>query len=227
MLTLPLLALDASSTRCVAGLWADGAMHGEISREGPTGEAALLPRLVADLLDAQSVAPRSLAGIAVVVGPGSFTGIRASLAFAHGLSFAADCPIIAVTVAEALAEAVGPRQGVGLWCALDARKGRVFLSRSDDPADWLATMIDAAPMPDGTTLIVGDAAVPLCDALVARGAAVSPVAARRPELAEVAAAAMKRLRGERPALAPLPLYIDAPRALPPRGGLRPPPGSAS
>jgi tRNA threonylcarbamoyladenosine biosynthesis protein TsaB len=227
MLTQPLLALDASSTRCLAGLWADGAVHGETSREGPTGEAALLPRLVADLLAAQEVAPRSLAAVAVVVGPGSFTGIRASLAFAHGLSLAAGCPIIGVTVAEALAEAVGPRHGLGLWCALDARKGRAFLSRSEDPADWLATMIDAAPMPDGATLIAGDAAIPLCEALIARGAAVTPVAARRPELAEVAAAAMRRLCGERPALAPLPLYIDPPRALPPRGGLRPPPGSAS
>jgi tRNA threonylcarbamoyladenosine biosynthesis protein TsaB len=227
MLTHPLLALDASSTRCVAGLWEDGALHGEASREGPTGEAALLPRLVADLLAGQDVAPRNLAAVAVVVGPGSFTGIRASLAFAHGLSLASDCPIIGVTVAEALAEAVGPRQGAGLWCALDARKGRIFLSRSDDPADWLATMIDGVPMPDGMTLITGDAALPLCEALVARGAAVRMVAARRPELAEVAAAAMRRLRGERPALAPLPLYIDPPRAVPPRGGLRPPPGSAS
>ena len=44
--------------------------------------------------------------VAVTVGPGSFTGIRAALALAHGLALAAGVPVIGVTVGEALADAL-------------------------------------------------------------------------------------------------------------------------
>jgi tRNA threonylcarbamoyladenosine biosynthesis protein TsaB len=199
-------------------------MDAETSREGPTGEAALLPSQVAELLTACGVPAGSLGAVAVVVGPGSFTGLRASLAFAHGLSLAAGCPLLGVTQAEALSEAVGPREGRGLWCAFDARSGRIFLSRSDNPADWMAVALEAAPLPDGPILVAGDAAADLARALAARGAAVTATGIARTHLGDVALAALRRMRGERPPLAGLPLYIDPPRALPPRGGLRPAPG---
>ena len=49
---------------------------------------------------------RRLDLIAVTVGPGSFTGIRAGLALAHGIALAAGVPIVGVTVGEALADSL-------------------------------------------------------------------------------------------------------------------------
>ena len=82
----------------------------------------------------------------MTVGPGSFTGIRAGLALAHGIALAAGVPVVGVTVGEALADSLpylGERQ---LWVAIDSRRGRVFLERDDTV---VATPLDALPTPDG------------------------------------------------------------------------------
>ena len=62
---------------------------------------ARLPRLVADVLAEAGTAAKTLDFIAVVAGPGSFTGLRASLAFAHGLALASGAALVPVTVDEA------------------------------------------------------------------------------------------------------------------------------
>ena len=54
----------------------------------------LLP-LVDALLTDQSVTLAGVDAIAVVTGPGSFTGMRIGVGVAQGLSFASNCPVIA------------------------------------------------------------------------------------------------------------------------------------
>ena len=76
----------------------------------------ILAELVADVLAEAGWSPASLDLIAVTVGPGSFTGIRAGLALAHGIGLAAAVPVIGVTTGEALAHAVSPvLAGRALW----------------------------------------------------------------------------------------------------------------
>ncbi len=62
---------------------------------------ARLPWLAADALAEAGAAPNALDFIAVVAGPGSFTGLRASLAFAHGLALATGAALVPVAVDEA------------------------------------------------------------------------------------------------------------------------------
>ena len=62
---------------------------------------ARLPQLAADALAEAGAAPGTLDLIAVVAGPGSFTALRASLAFAHGLALASSAALVPVTVDEA------------------------------------------------------------------------------------------------------------------------------
>jgi tRNA threonylcarbamoyl adenosine modification protein YeaZ len=69
---------------------------------------ARLPVLAADALAEAGASPGTLGLIAVVAGPGSFTGLRASLAFAHGLALASGAALVPVTVAEATCQG---RQG--------------------------------------------------------------------------------------------------------------------
>lgn len=105
----PVLALDASSG---AGWLA--VLDGErvlTWRGWPAlrDATARLPRLAAEALAEAGVAPAALDLIAVVAGPGSFTGLRASLAFAHGLTLAGGAALIPVTADEAAEAAGGER----------------------------------------------------------------------------------------------------------------------
>jgi tRNA threonylcarbamoyladenosine biosynthesis protein TsaB len=82
--------------------------------------------MVDRILTRGGAALASLSGIAAGIGPGSFTGVRVSVAVAQGLAFGADLPVAPVTSLEALAlEAIGGGAEHVLAC-LDARMGEVY-----------------------------------------------------------------------------------------------------
>ncbi|MCP1212955.1 tRNA (adenosine(37)-N6)-threonylcarbamoyltransferase complex dimerization subunit type 1 TsaB [Acetobacter okinawensis] len=155
--------------------------------------------------------------VAVVVGPGSFTGLRASCAAAAGYAVGVGCPVVGVTRAEALAPeldaalvaAAGPLAG---WLVVTAaRRGRVFVEdkhavRAVNIADWQA--------PQEAWLVAGEARteLPFPSAIMCQTS--------HPSVEQIAAAALRRVRGELPARAVLPVYVDPPEAKLPASGLR-------
>ena len=69
----------------------------------------------------------TLDGLAVSVGPGSFTGLRVGLATAKGLAVATGLPVAAVPTLDALAAGL-PFADAPVCPLLDARKGEVYVS---------------------------------------------------------------------------------------------------
>lgn len=65
------------------------------------GQDARLPGFVSELCDAAGIELPELGRIAVVTGPGSFTGIRIGVAFARGLSLGFSIPVVGLTSLEA------------------------------------------------------------------------------------------------------------------------------
>lgn len=200
-----LLALDASLARCSAALlrMEDGGVIAESALDIAQGQPARLPELAAEVLAASG--GEALAAVAAVVGPGSFTGIRTALALARGLALASGAPCVGVTTGEALAAAL-PEAGE-VWAALDTRRGAVFLERLREgravgPPD-VVRPAERVPGP-GVTL-AGDAA-PLLP--LSAGAMLSPM--RLPRAGDAGRAALRRLRGELPPIAPRPLYVEPP-----------------
>ena len=222
-----ILAFDASSSRCSVVLWSEelGRVLAGLEREGQTGDAARLPGMTAELLAGQSCSMKNLSVVAVCVGPGSFTGLRASLAFAEGLAAGAGIPVIGVTVAEALAVEAQEDDAAALplWCALDARHGRLFLHRGGAPEAWEVATLAEPPEPAAPIALTGDAAQALGEVLQDAGLAALVTSARSCHARDVAVAGLWRAQGRLAPLAAAPLYIDPPRALAPKGGLRPPP----
>jgi tRNA threonylcarbamoyladenosine biosynthesis protein TsaB len=159
---------------------------------------------VADLVAAHP--PPS--AVAVGVGPGSFTGLRAAASLGQGLAGGWGIPCVGVAAAEAIAATVGDMPGRALWIAIAARPGHIHLIRGSEAAVFALPDLQ---LPDGPIAVAGDAA-PLAAAwLAARGADVLLTAAREPSAEAIAEIAHARVAGTRAPMPPLPLYGEAPR----------------
>ena len=193
-----ILTLDGALAWCSAGVVRDGRVVAE--RVEASGQGSALPVMARQVL----LSAGKVDMVAVTVGPGSFTGLRAALALAHGIGLAAGVPVVGVTVGEALARWASP--GRSFWAATDSKRGRVFL-------EWNGAVrslaLDALPEPAGKVAVAGDAAIAVASRLAARGSNVQLLDARRPDPLGIALAAQRG--GGRPAQ---PLYVDPPAVRP-------------
>ncbi len=212
-----ILAISSAYAGCTIAYVQDGAALAQDRVHDQLGLAATVPARVELLLDQTG---RALDLVAVVVGPGSFTGLRAGISVAAGIGLALGVPVVGVSVTEALAAALPALDGRVLWVATEARRGRVFIDQGDG-ARGFAT--DDLPRPAGRVAIAGNAANVVAGGLAAKGIDVMLTAARVPTAVLVAAIGAERVAGLRPPRAALPLYVDAPEAKLPAGGLRAPP----
>lgn len=88
---------------------------------------ALLP-MVDRVISASGLAIEELDRIAVVVGPGSFTGIRIGVAAARALGLAARIPALGVSsLAAFAAPLIGRREPGVIAAAVDAKHGQVYV----------------------------------------------------------------------------------------------------
>ena len=210
------LAIGSGGGGCLAAMVVDAKSIAQVRLSGPHGLAQAISPAIAALIE--DAGQPDL--VAVIVGPGSFTGLRAGIALAQGIGLGAGVPVVGVTVAEALAEALPFLGGRTLWTAVVARTGRVFIGR-DDTLEAFA--LDALPRAQGRIAVAGDAANEVASRLAARGLDVMLTSARQPQPLQIASVGLRRYLGELAPLAPVPLYVDAPEARLPAGGLRPAP----
>ena len=192
------------------------------------GGAEALPGLLRTLLHAAEWQAGSLDLIAAVTGPGSFTGLRATLALAHGLVLGTGAGLQGVSTAEALRRtlrrdhAMPADTSMPLWYAGIARRDRVFLERCESRGPE-AFMLDALPRPAHAVLLAGDASTLVAERIGQAGGVAHCSGVERPDAIAIAQVGLDRHEGRLPGLAALPLYVDAPEARLPASGLRPPP----
>lgn len=95
------LGINTAADTCEAALFDGGLVAGRVEPMQLRHDARLAP-LVEQLMREAGKTFGELERIAVVAGPGSFTGVRVGVAFARGLSLALDIPSVGVTSLEAL-----------------------------------------------------------------------------------------------------------------------------
>ena len=83
-------------------------------------------RLVA-AMDSIALDLESLTGVAVALGPGSFTGLRVGMALAKGLVLARNIPLVGIPTLDVLAAAQG-RDRQPLMAVLQAGRGRICVA---------------------------------------------------------------------------------------------------
>lgn len=122
-----LLAFDTATASCSVALWRNGEICGHAEKLLNRGHAEALFPMIGEVLDTTGTRYADLDGLAVTVGPGSFTGIRIGLAAARGIALAAKIPAFGATTTEVIAQAVPDAE-------CDARELLVVLdSKRRDP----------------------------------------------------------------------------------------------
>lgn len=166
-----LLALEtAGRTPSAAVLRGEELLALERGAAGSSGAEALLP-CIDTALGRARVALADVAGFAVAVGPGSFTGLRVGVSTLKGLAFGGDRPVAAVSTLAAVA--LGAPKGEGpAVVVLDARRGEFYsavfdvagaIPRPLAPAAGVYTPEQLAPSLPERCVLLGDG-VPLCAA---------------------------------------------------------------
>lgn len=147
---MKILALESATLAGGAALLDGDTVVGECRTNIALTHSERLMVAVDRLLGDAGWTAKRLDGLAVSIGPGSFTGLRVGIATAKGLAWALSIPIAAVPTLDALASTL-PFADAPVCPLLDARKNEVYLSlyrwrgdRMEREWDYLALSPEAA-----------------------------------------------------------------------------------
>ena len=218
---MKVIVIDTALGACTVGVFQDDRALALRSEPMAKGHSERIGGFVRDVMAASGLGFDALDRIGVTVGPGSFTGLRVGLAFAHGLGEALDRPVIGVSTLAALAASRPLMNDRPFAAVIDARRGQVYLQAFNGDVPLCppqAFAIEAA-----VDLLTGLD----CSEMLGTGAAI--VNARRaerslpalivtePPVLDPSPQALARLtqRADPAESPPRPLYLRAPDATPP------------
>lgn len=104
---MKLIALETATEICGVAYVENNRLVDIEEKPASRRHARLLPIQYQNLVRRLGISKNSIDGIAVSIGPGSFTGLRIGLSFAKGLAFGLDLPIIPVPTLSALCFGAG------------------------------------------------------------------------------------------------------------------------
>lgn len=135
-----ILGIETSTGINSVAVLCDKRILAEITQNNGDSQSALLAGNIKEVLLNASLDLNEINGIAVSLGPGSFTALRVGVSYAKGLAFASGIKIAGVPALDAQAfrfyegkrgvqEAYGTRPELKLICPMgDARKNEVYYS---------------------------------------------------------------------------------------------------
>ena len=131
------LALNTAMDGCDVALLVDGHVAADVSTPMAKGHDSSLPVLVSEVMKRADRRLVEVDRIAVVTGPGSFTGVRVGVAFARGLALALSRPAVGVSSLAAM-----PREPGRVLAMLPAK------TRPPDLTWWAQEFVDDKPAGD-------------------------------------------------------------------------------
>jgi tRNA threonylcarbamoyladenosine biosynthesis protein TsaB len=209
-----IFALDTTLDACSVALVERTTTLAALTASMRRGQAEAIAPMARAALDQAGRRFADIDRIAVTVGPGSFTGVRAGLAFARGLALALRRPCVGISTLEALALADGAAGARAGWVATPgAHYGALYI----DAAAALAPQWFASAAEGAAAMQVGAAGRPiaLAGTDVSDPAFTAPDFVRTPTPAPDATTIARLAAARDPALhPPRPLYLRAPDARP-------------
>jgi tRNA threonylcarbamoyladenosine biosynthesis protein TsaB len=139
-----LLVLDTATERAAIALATDTGISRMTTPETVRRHGRDLVPQIGALLAAAGLRVKNLDGIAVGIGPGSYTGLRVGVTAAKTLAYASGAGLIALDSLQAIGRNA-PADARKISVIADAQRGEVYVADLDRPAP------DLAPLPRGET----------------------------------------------------------------------------
>ncbi len=215
-----ILALDTATKASGVALADENTLLAEIVVEGNDFHSETLINHIDMALKIAGAEKKDLSGIAVDVGPGSFTGLRIGIAAAKAMAYALNLPLAGVTSLAAMAAGL---YGFGgrIFSLIDAQKASAYVAgyvfdgenlRAEYPVKIMKVQdfLEFAAELEGEIVLTGDAAKKrLTAAELPKNIRLAPPRLLMPRASEVARLGLKKLAaGECADLMTLePLYL--------------------
>ena len=122
---MSILAIDTASSVSSVAVASEGKLRAEVTIEAGRTHSETLLSHIEGALSFAGVERSALRGVAVSIGPGSFTGLRIGLATAKAIAYGLGIPLVGVSTLAALALAV-PVSDVHTLALMDAQKGNAY-----------------------------------------------------------------------------------------------------
>lgn len=130
-----ILQIDSALSEASVSLSRNGTLIGSRQHHAPMDHAAFIQTGIRDLLLDTQTKGSDISAVAVVSGPGSYTGIRVAMASAKGLAYAWKKPLITLNSLELMAQAAIRElrpSSPSYWIPMiDARRLEVFTACYD------------------------------------------------------------------------------------------------
>jgi tRNA threonylcarbamoyladenosine biosynthesis protein TsaB len=125
---MKILAVEFSSEQRSVAIWADGAVRGSAGETATRATHAI--GLIEQALAQAGLKREQLDCLAIGLGPGSYTGIRAAIALAQGWQLARPVKLLGLSSVECLAEEARARDWNGrVNFVIDAQRNELYLAR--------------------------------------------------------------------------------------------------
>jgi tRNA threonylcarbamoyladenosine biosynthesis protein TsaB len=150
-----ILGLDTSISVASAAVSEDSRIVAEdfYPRQGLAGRsgaksnhAEIILPLIDSVLQRAGTGLSDVEGLAVSIGPGSFTGVRIGLSTVKGLAYGADVPAVGISTLQAIAARVVGFQGI-VCPMLDARNREVYAAVFRKQGNQLERLTEDGLMP--------------------------------------------------------------------------------
>jgi tRNA threonylcarbamoyladenosine biosynthesis protein TsaB len=161
-----ILAVDTATRSCSVAVRVGERLAAEMAVVSDRTHCVHLMRMIRETLHLANLTLAALDGLAVSIGPGSFTGLRIGISTVQGLALAGGKACVGVSSLEALAAACLPGS-LKIWALMDARQGEVYAGHYRERAGSLERLAPERVLPleavlraiDSPHLFVGDGAL--------------------------------------------------------------------
>ena len=150
MMNPTILYIETATDVCSVALSKGTEVIGLKEEAGGNNHAKHLLPFVDEVLKQAGVSMTEINGVAVSIGPGSYTGLRIGVSTAKGIAYTADIPVMAVSTLESIAQGAKmlwsgtSTETVQIIPMIDARRMEVFTTRYDfdmNPLEEVASKI--------------------------------------------------------------------------------------